>query len=57
MNFGKSKIKGHIEILNFFGYIDNGDWVRLGGDNLVLKPKEDDVVVFRSFLKAELRFP
>jgi hypothetical protein len=27
------------------------------GDNLLLKPKGDEVVVFRSFLKAELRFP
>ena len=27
------------------------------GDNLLLKPKEDEVVVFRSFLKAGLRFP
>jgi hypothetical protein len=27
MDFGKSKIKGHIEVLNWFGYIDNIDWV------------------------------
>jgi hypothetical protein len=52
------KIKGgHNEVLNQFGYIDNIDWVRLGGDDLVSKPKEDEVVVFRSFLKAGLRFP
>jgi hypothetical protein len=31
--------------------------VRLRGDDLVLKPKEDKVVVFRSFLKVGLRFP
>jgi hypothetical protein len=44
VNFGKSKIKkGHIEVLNRFGYID---WVRLGGDDLVSKPKEGEVVVF-----------
>jgi hypothetical protein len=35
VDFSKSKIKGHIEVLNSFGYIDNVDWVRLGGDDLV----------------------
>jgi hypothetical protein len=28
---------GHIEVLNRFGYIDNVDWVQLGGDDLVPK--------------------
>ena len=28
----------------------------LGGEDLVPKPKEDEVVVFRSFLKVGLRF-
>jgi hypothetical protein len=55
VDFGKSKIKeGYIEVLNRFGYID---WVWLGGDDLVPKPKEDIVVVFRSFLRVELIFP
>jgi hypothetical protein len=31
--------------------------VWLGGDDLVLNPREDEVVVFRSFLKAGFRFP
>jgi hypothetical protein len=44
-------------VLNCFGYIDNVDWVRLKGDHLVSKPKEDEVVVFRIILKAELIFP
>jgi hypothetical protein len=58
VNYDKSRIKGgHIEVLNRFGYIDNVDWVQLGGDDLVPKPKEDEVVVFRSFLKVRLRFP
>jgi hypothetical protein len=58
VDFGKSKIKGgNIEVLNRFGYINNIDWARLGVDDLVPKPKEDKVVVFRSFLKAGLRFP
>jgi hypothetical protein len=55
MDFGKSKIKeGHIEVLNCFGYID---WVRLGGDELVPIPREDEVVVFRCFLKVVFGFP
>jgi hypothetical protein len=54
----KSKIKGgDIEVLNRYGYIDNVDWVWLGGDDLVPNRREDEVVVFRSFLKACLRFP
>jgi hypothetical protein len=57
VDFGKSKINGgHIEVLNHFGYIDNVDWVRLGGDDLVPNLKEDEVVMFQSFLKAGLRF-
>jgi hypothetical protein len=31
--------------------------LRLGGDELVLNPREDEVVMFRSFLKVGLRFP
>jgi hypothetical protein len=58
VNFGKSMIKGgHIEVLNHFSYIDNVNWVRLGGDDLVPNPKEDEIVVFRSFMKAGLWFP
>jgi hypothetical protein len=58
VDFDKSKIKGgHIEVLNYFGYIDNVDWVRLGGGELVPNPKEDEVVVFQSFLNVDLRFP
>jgi hypothetical protein len=58
VDFDKSKIKGgHIEVFNCFGYIDNIDWVWLRCDDLVPKSREDEVVVFRSFLKAGLRFP
>jgi hypothetical protein len=57
VDFGKSKIKGeHIEVLTKFDCIDNverSDW----GEDLVLKPKEDEVIVFRSFLKVGLIFP
>jgi hypothetical protein len=58
VDFNKSKIKGgHNEVLNRLGYIDNVDWVRLRGDELVPNPKEDEVIMFWSFLKAGLRFP
>jgi hypothetical protein len=58
VDIGKPKIKeGHIEVLNRFGYIDNVEWVRLGGEELVPNQREDKVVVFWCFLKAGLRFP
>jgi hypothetical protein len=58
VDFGKSKIKeGHTEVLNCFGCIDNVDWVQLGSDGLVSNPKQDEVVMFQSFLKDVLRFP
>jgi hypothetical protein len=57
VDFGKPKIKdGHIKVLNRFGYIDNVEWLRLGGEELVPSPREDKVV-FQCFLKASLRFP
>jgi hypothetical protein len=31
--------------------------VRAGGDNNVPAPEENEVVIFRSFFKARLRFP
>jgi hypothetical protein len=31
--------------------------VRLGGEDIFLHPKKDEVVVFQSFMKAGLRFP
>jgi hypothetical protein len=31
--------------------------VRVGGDNNVLAPEENKVVIYRSFFKAGLRFP
>jgi hypothetical protein len=31
--------------------------VRAGGDNNIPAPKENEVVIFRSFFKARLRFP
>jgi hypothetical protein len=31
--------------------------VRVGGDNIVPALEENEVVIYRSFLKADLRFP
>jgi hypothetical protein len=31
--------------------------VRAGGDNIVFAPEENEVVIYRSFFKASLRFP
>jgi hypothetical protein len=31
--------------------------MRVSGDNIVLAPEEDEVVIYRSFFKAGLRFP
>jgi hypothetical protein len=31
--------------------------VRVGGDNIVPTPEENEVVIYRSFLKAGLQFP
>jgi hypothetical protein len=31
--------------------------VRVGGDNIVPAPEENEVVIYRSFLKVGLRFP
>jgi hypothetical protein len=55
--FGKSTIKqSHIDAMRG-RYFRNMSLVRVGGDNIVPAPKENEVVVYRSFLKAGLRFP
>jgi hypothetical protein len=55
--FGKSTIKqSHLE--NMRGrYFRDISIVRAGGDNNVPAPEENEVVIFRSFFKAGLRFP
>jgi hypothetical protein len=55
--FGKSTInRSHLE--NMRGrYFRDMSIVRAGGDNNVPAPKENKVVIYRSFLKARLRFP
>jgi hypothetical protein len=55
--FGKSTIKqSHLE--NMRGrYFWDMSIVRIGGDNNVPTPEENEVVIYRSFFKAGLRFP
>jgi hypothetical protein len=55
--FGKSTIKqSHLE--NMRGkYFWDISIVRVGGDNNVPAPEENEVVIFRSLFKAGLRFP
>jgi hypothetical protein len=55
--FEKSTIKqSHLE--NMRGrYFWDMSIVRVGGDNNVPAPEENEVVIFRSFFKAGLRFP
>jgi hypothetical protein len=55
--FGKSTIK-HSHLDNMRGrYFRDMSIVRVGGDNIVPAPKENEVVIYRSFFKAGLRFP
>jgi hypothetical protein len=54
--FGKSTIK-HSHLDNMRGrYFRDMSIVRVVGDNNVPAPEEDEVVIYRSFFKAGLRF-
>jgi hypothetical protein len=55
--FGKLTIKqSHID--NMRGrYFHDMSIVRVGGENIVPAPEDNEVVIYRSFLKAGLRFP
>jgi hypothetical protein len=55
--FEKSNIKqGQIEAMRG-RYFCNISIMRAGGENNVPLPEADEVVIFRSFMKAGLRFP
>jgi hypothetical protein len=54
--FGKSTIKqSHIDAMRG-GYFHDMSIVRVGGDSTAPAPEENEVVIYRSFLKASLRF-
>jgi hypothetical protein len=55
--FGKSTIKqSHIDTMRG-RYFRDMSIVRVGGDNIAPAPEENEVVIYRSFLKVGLRFP
>jgi hypothetical protein len=55
--FGKSTIKqSHIDAMRG-SYFRDMSIVRVGGDSTAPTPEENEVVIYRSFLKAGLRFP
>jgi hypothetical protein len=55
--FGKSTIKqSHIDAMRG-RYFHDMSIVRVGGDSTSPAPEENKVVIYRSFLKAGLRFP
>jgi hypothetical protein len=55
--FGKSTIKqSHIDAMRGRYFCDMSN-VIVGGDNIAPAPEENEVVIYRSFLKTGLRFP
>jgi hypothetical protein len=55
--FGKSTIKrSHMDTMRG-RYFHDMSIVRVGGDSTAPAPKENEVIIYRSFLKAGLRFP
>jgi hypothetical protein len=60
VEFGKSTVMAEDMImmkkLGYFGEAES-KLVRFAGEEVVPEPKEDEVVVFKSFFRAGLRFP
>jgi hypothetical protein len=42
--------------LGYFGEAES-KLIRFAGEEVILEPKKDEVVVFKSFFRARLRFP
>jgi hypothetical protein len=60
MDFGKSTIsEANFPKMVKLGYFseDKKELIRFGGEETTPKPKKDEIVVFKSFFKAGLRFP
>jgi hypothetical protein len=60
LEFGKSTVsEADMPMMTKLGYFRDADkkLIRFGGEKITPKPKNDEVVVFRSFFKAGLRFP
>jgi hypothetical protein len=60
LDFRKSTIsKADFPKMVKLGYFneDEKKLIRFGGEEITLKPQKDEIVIFKSFLKAGLRFP
>jgi hypothetical protein len=60
LEFGKSTIsKGDLRKMLSLGYLSEAkkELIRFGGEETTPKPGKDEVVIFKSFFKAGLRFP
>jgi hypothetical protein len=60
IEFGKSTIaKDDMVMMKKLGYFGEAEskLVRFAGEEIIPEPKEDEVVVFKSFFRAGLRFP
>jgi hypothetical protein len=60
IEFGRSTVKAEdlvlMKKLGYFGENDD-ELVRFAREETIPEPKEDEVVVFKSFFRAGLRFP
>jgi hypothetical protein len=60
IEFGRSTVTaGDLVVMKKLGYFgeNNDELIRLAKEEVVLESKEDEVVVFKSFFRAGLRFP
>jgi hypothetical protein len=60
LDFGKSTVsEAHMDMMTKLGYFREADkgLIHFGGEETIPKPENDEVVVFKSFFKAGLRFP
>jgi hypothetical protein len=60
IEFGKSTVTAEdLVLMKKLGYFGENDdkLVRFAGEEVIPEPKDDEVVVFRSFFRAGLRFP
>jgi hypothetical protein len=60
LDFGKSKVfEGDLPKMLKLGYFneEKKELIRFGGEETTPKPGKDEIVVFKSFFKAGLRFP
>jgi hypothetical protein len=60
LDFGKSTMsEADMPMMTKLGYFEEAEkkLIRFGGEETISKPENDEVVVFKSFFKAGLRFP